>query len=72
MPDAQASTDKRDPAATKETMANAGDGARRRRDRDEPAAVVGIGASAGGIAPLQQFFAEMKAESGLAFVVVKS
>jgi two-component system CheB/CheR fusion protein len=41
-----------------------------RRDPDEPVAVVGIGASAGGIAPLQQFFAEMKADSGLAFVVV--
>ena len=59
-----------DPAATDETTANARDGARKRRDPNEPAAVVGLGASAGGIAPLQQFFGDMKPDSGLAFVVV--
>ncbi len=32
--------------------------------------MVGLGASAGGVAVLQQFFADMPAESGLAFVVV--
>ncbi len=42
----------------------------RRRDPKQPLAVVGMGASAGGVAVLQQFFAEMSAESGLAFVVV--
>ena len=31
---------------------------------------MGLGASAGGIAPLQQFFGDMKPDSGLAFVVV--
>ena len=40
------------------------------RDPNEPVAVVGLGASAGGVAPLQQFFADMNPESGLAFVVV--
>ena len=59
-----------DPAATDETSENARDGARKRRDPSEPAAVVGLGASAGGIAPLQQFFSDMSPESGLAFVVV--
>ena len=59
-----------DPAATDETSDNARDGARKRRDPNEPAAVVGLGASAGGIAPLQQFFGDMKPDSGLAFVVV--
>ncbi|MBA3570166.1 MAG: chemotaxis protein CheB, partial [Pyrinomonadaceae bacterium] len=59
-----------DPAATDETNDNARDGARKRRDPSEPSAVVGLGASAGGIAPLQQFFSEMKPDSGLAFVVV--
>ena len=42
----------------------------RPRAPDEPIAVVGLGASAGGVAVLQQFFAEMPVESGLAFVVV--
>src|SRR5436853_3513863 len=59
-----------DPAATEMTSENARDGAKKRRDPNEPAAVVGFGASAGGIAPLQQFFADMKPDSGLAFVVV--
>ncbi len=31
---------------------------------------VGIGASAGGIKPLQEFFAQMPADSGMAFVVI--
>ena len=59
-----------DPAATETTSENARNGARKRRDPNEPAAVVGLGASAGGIAPLQQFFGDMDPESGLAFVVV--
>lgn len=49
---------------------NAGEGARKRRDPLEPSAVVGIGASAGGIAVLQRFFADIKPDTGLAFVVV--
>jgi two-component system CheB/CheR fusion protein len=48
----------------------ASDGARKLRDPEEPSAVVGLGASAGGIAVLQQFFGNMSPESGLAFVVV--
>ena len=59
-----------DPAATDETTVNARDGAKKRRDRNEPAAVVGLGASAGGIGPLQQFFGDMQPDTGLAFVVV--
>ena len=59
-----------DSAATDEPGSNTRNGAEKRRNPDEPAAVVGIGASAGGIAPLQHFFAEMKPDSGLAFVVV--
>src|SRR3954454_16522060 len=59
-----------DPAATDETSDNARDGARKRRDPNEPSAVIGIGASAGGVAALQQFFGDMKPDSGLAFVVV--
>jgi len=46
------------------------DGTAERRDPDEPAAVVGLGASAGGIVALQQFFGDMDPKSGLAFVVV--
>ena len=68
MPEPTAKTD--DPAATDATSENARDGARKRLDPNEPSAVVGLGASAGGIAPLQQFFADMPADSGLAFVVV--
>ncbi len=59
-----------DPAASELTTENARNGARKRRDPNEPSAVVGLGASAGGIAPLQQFFSDMSPESGLAFVVV--
>src|SRR6478672_305091 len=59
-----------DPAATDEPGENARNGAKKRRDPNEPAAVVGLGASAGGIAPLQQFFTDMNPESGMAFVVV--
>src|SRR6476646_12023535 len=59
-----------DPAATDEPGENARNGTKKRRDPNEPAAVVGLGASAGGIAPLQQFFADMSPDSGLAFVVV--
>lgn len=36
-----------------------------------PAFVVGIGASAGGLAALERFFAHMPADSGLAFVVIQ-
>lgn len=68
--DKKRDAEKLDPAATDETSENARDGARKRRDPNEPAAVVGLGASAGGIAPLQQFFSDMSPESGLAFVVV--
>src|SRR5437588_4129035 len=59
-----------DPAASDETSDNARDGARKRRDPNEPAAVVGLGASAGGVSVLQQFFTDMPADSDLAFVVV--
>ncbi len=59
-----------DPAATDETTRNARNGAAKRRDPGEPAAVVGLGASAGGVSVLQQFFGEMSPKSGLAFVVV--
>ncbi|MEM6314273.1 MAG: chemotaxis protein CheB, partial [Planctomycetota bacterium] len=37
----------------------------------EPRFVVGIGASAGGLEPLEQFFAATPASSGMAFVVVQ-
>ena len=44
-------------------------------DRDRPAAgkmlVVGIGASAGGLEALQQFFRFMPPSNGLCFVVVQ-
>src|SRR6478672_5709933 len=59
-----------DPAASDATNENARNGAKKRRDPNEPAAVVGIGASAGGIAALQQLFGDMKTDTGLAFVVV--
>src|SRR3954454_24576972 len=59
-----------DPAATDVPGKNGRDGAQKRRDPNEPAAVVGLGASAGGIGPLQEFFADMRPDSGLAFVVV--
>src|SRR3954469_7443981 len=70
MPDHEAPTNRLDPAATDVTTDNARDGARKRRDPNEAAAVVGLGASAGGIAPLQQFFNDMDPGTGLAFVVV--
>ena len=53
-----------DPGATDLSMEER-NGAAERRDPNEPAAVVGIGASAGGIAPLQQFFEGMKADTPL-------
>src|SRR3954468_19935130 len=59
-----------DPAASETTTENARNGAEKRRDPNQPAAVVGLGASAGGVGPLQQFFTDMDPESGLAFVVV--
>ena len=59
-----------DPAASDDSSENTRNGAKKRRDPNEPAAVVGLGASAGGIAVLQQFFSDMSPESGLAFVVV--
>jgi hypothetical protein len=40
------------------------------RDPARPIALVGLGASAGGIQALQEFFGQMSADSGLAFVVV--
>ena len=69
MPEADPPSAELDPGATDLSMEER-NGAAERRDPNEPAAVVGIGASAGGIAPLQQFFEGMKADSGLAFVVV--
>lgn len=39
--------------------------------KDSPSLVVGIGASAGGLAPIQEFFDNMPAETGMAFVVVQ-
>src|SRR3982750_3926767 len=60
----------RETAATDPTGSHAPDGGRNRRDPNPPAAVIGIGASAGGIGPLQQFFGDMKPDTGLAFVVV--
>src|SRR5437588_720740 len=59
-----------DPAATDLPGENSRNGAQKRRDPNEPAAVVGLGASAGGVGPLQQFFTDMDPESGMAFVVV--
>ena len=63
-------TNQLDPAATDAPGENSRNGAKKRRDPNEPSAVVGLGASAGGVAPLQQFFGDMNPESGLAFVVV--
>ena len=59
-----------DPAASDDSSENARNGARKRRDPHEPSAVIGLGASAGGVAVLQQFFSDMSPDSGLAFVVV--
>ncbi len=66
----QPATNHFDPAATDIPSKNARAVAGKRRDPNEPAAVVGLGASAGGVGPLQQFFSDMDPESGLAFVVV--
>ena len=38
---------------------------------DTPLYIVGIGASAGGLAALEQFFDHMPADSGMAFVIVQ-
>ncbi|MEY2572854.1 MAG: two-component system, chemotaxis family, CheB/CheR fusion protein, partial [Verrucomicrobiota bacterium] len=59
-----------DPAKADDSSENARSGAKKRRDPAEPCAVVGLGASAGGVAVLQQFFSDMDPASGLAFVVV--
>lgn len=59
-----------DPGASDDSSDNARNGGAKRRRADEPAAVVGLGASAGGVAVLQQFFSDMAPDSGLAFVVV--
>src|ERR1700761_6098189 len=59
-----------DPAASDATSDDARGGANKRRYPNEPAAVVGLGASAGGIAPLQQFFGDIPPDTGMAFVVV--
>src|SRR3954465_10411151 len=37
----------------------------------EPTLIVGIGASAGGLEPLERFFAAMPPDSGMAFVVLQ-
>ncbi|MES2704201.1 MAG: CheR family methyltransferase [Bacteroidota bacterium] len=37
---------------------------------DGPAAIVGIGASAGGVKALQQFFAHVPVDSGIAYIVI--
>src|ERR1700759_163817 len=70
MADAEPPAKLHDPGANDLPGDNSRDGAKKRRDPNEAAAVVGIGASAGGIAALQQFFGDMKTETGLAFVVV--
>ncbi len=48
----------------------ASDGEKKPPEPDKPIAVVGLGASAGGVSALQEFFEQMPADSGLAFVVV--
>lgn len=40
-------------------------------DADEPLLIVGIGASAGGLEAFKAFFAQMPADSGMAFVLVQ-
>jgi two-component system CheB/CheR fusion protein len=69
MPEADPPSAELDPGATDISQLQR-NGAAERRDPNEPAAVVGIGASAGGVSVLQQFFSDMPAESGIAFVVV--
>ena len=70
MPEDDATIEQLDPAATDAPGESSRNGAKKRRDPKQPAAVVGLGASAGGIVPLQQFFGDMKSDTGLAFVVV--
>jgi len=70
MPEDHGLANEFDPAATDQRGENPRDAAKERHNPNEPVAVVGLGASAGGIAPLQQFFTDMDPESGLAFVVV--
>lgn len=41
-----------------------------REPEEAPLAIVGIGASAGGLEALEQFFTHMPADSGMAFVVI--
>jgi two-component system CheB/CheR fusion protein len=57
-------------AARDKMQGNGRDGAEKKRAFPEPVAVVGLGASAGGVGALQEFFETMPADSGLAFVVV--
>ncbi|MCC9642883.1 PAS domain-containing protein [Rhodopirellula sp. JC740] len=38
---------------------------------DQPLLVIGIGASAGGLAPIEDFFDHMPADSGMAFVIIQ-
>ena len=64
MPEDDATVNQLDPAATDAPGESSRDGARKRRDPNEPTAVVGLGASAGGMAPLQQFFGDMKPDTG--------
>jgi two-component system CheB/CheR fusion protein len=54
---------------TSETDAQDG-GERQRPETEEDFPVVGIGASAGGIKALQDFFANVPADSGMAYVVI--
>src|SRR6187455_2622843 len=70
MPEEDALAETLDPAATDAPGETARNGAQKRRDPNQPTAVIGLGASAGGVAPLQQFFGDMKPDTGLAFVVV--
>ncbi len=42
-----------------------------RADDDKPRFIVGVGASAGGLEALEQLFAEMPVDTGMAFVVVQ-
>ncbi len=59
-----------DSGPTETKVDGSGDLTRQQRDPNDPIAVVGLGASAGGVAVLQQFFTGMPSDSGLAFVVV--
>lgn len=70
MPDSGNKKNSLAPAGTDALAENSRDGARKRRGPNGPVAVVGLGASAGGVAVLQQFFEGMVPDSGLAFVVV--